>query len=256
MIDFESIFSTLPKHTSEYARKKQEMYEKREMLEAKFSSDKLLSASKGMIPYGGSLIYGILSSDPSKFSYPEYRPYNGWPVFISNEDSIVTNIKDTWNKGVTKSGQVFYTTDFGLVFLRKNFIDKKEIQEIDGWLIPSYSWLENSHRTMEYFSYITYDYKVITENSPEKIRERKEEADKREILANDARVVRSTKLLMDCNEVIDDISIVLADFIINYDKYWEYSDDHAFCIRYSSKIKIVKSHLENYPKLNAYFTNI
>lgn len=210
--------------------------------------DTLLGKASGLYPYSGDIALASIMEDESYMvDYQDGCNYYGPNTFLGTPEVIKRKKKPNWIKGTFSSGQVIYITDFGLVFEAKENVP---VKKLENWSIPYSDWLLKSLKKKEYLKFVPSYISKMEELLPENIAKQKAIDEEKVRVSYELLYNRAKDLLESIEETVDDVSIELANFIINYDRYWEYSDDHRYCIRYRKRIDIVQRHLTNYPKLS------
>ena len=202
-------------------------------------------AKEYMVPFYGDAVNANVLKDPERFlwKYPSssFQPVWILPLVnfrISKEVSDCLSesefIEGRFNDE-TAEGRTYWTSPIGLILLEKKE-DKVLLEgvlrreaEFDGWLFPKLEWLIDVLERKVFLQYVPSD-------SIERIKSYTDaavEARRLKVVAEEeARLERQKKLLTDVGSPVTDETMALAKEVMSFDVYYDYSDDHKFCIRY------------------------
>lgn len=202
-------------------------------------------AKEYMVPfYGGAMNANILK-DPELIFWgvPSGRIQPVWilPIGVFQTSKKVNDclsefefIKGRVNDG-TAEGRTYWTSPIGLILLEKKEDpdlregDLRRTAEFDGWMFPKLEWLIDVLERKIFLQYVPQD-------SIERLKSYTDaavEARRLQALAEEeARLERRKKLLTDVGSPVTDETMALAKEVMSFDVYYDYSDDHKFCIRY------------------------
>lgn len=145
------------------------------------------------------------------------------------------------------NGEIISTwlSPIGLIVLQRSDmdgLDLRDVEETGGWMIPTHDWLYKawgsgkllrvpSNSVMEKVSWNTSWAK---------------EARRIEDLAREEAQVKSQKkLLTDVGAPVTDETLTLAKEVMGFDVYYDYSDDHKFCIQYRAYERELRKRLKD-----------
>lgn len=202
-------------------------------------------AKEYMVPfYGDAMIANILKDPERVFQGVQsgrFQPVWILPLGIFQTSKEVNGclseagfIKGRVNDG-TAEGRTYWTSPIGLILLEKKEDpdlregDLRRITEFDGWMFPKLEWLIDVLERKIFLQYVPQD-------SIERLKSYTDaavEARRLQALAEEeARLERQKKLLTDIGSPVTDETMALAKEVMSFDVYYDYSDDHRFCIRY------------------------
>lgn len=214
-------------------------------------------AKKNLIPFYGRAMSANIKKDPS-YIFSEAPSGSFQPVWIlplavfqtSKEVSGYLSefefIEGRVNDG-TAEGRTYWTSPIGLILLEKKEDpdlregDLRRTPEFDGWMFPRLEWLIEVLEKKVFLQYIPLDsIKRI-----EYYTDAAEEARRLEDLSREeTRLKNQKKLLTDVGAPVTDETMALAKEVMGFDTYYDYSDDHAFCIRYRAYERELRQRLK------------
>lgn len=202
-------------------------------------------AKEYMVPFYGAAVNANVRKDPERvfwdLSSVSFQPVWILPLVnfkISKEVSDCLSefefIEGRVNDG-SAEGRTYWTSPIGLILLEKKEervlvegVLRREA-EFDGWMFPKLEWLIDVLERKVFLQYVPSD-------SIERIKTYTDvavEACKLKVAAEEeARLERQKKLLTDVGSPTTDETMALAKEVAGFDVYYDYSDDHKFCIRY------------------------
>ena len=202
-------------------------------------------AKKNLIPFYGRAMSANIKKDPS-YIFSEAPSGSFQPVWIlplavfqtskevndclSEFEFIQGRINDE-----TAEGRTYWTSPIGLILLEKKEDpalregDLRRTAEFDGWMFPKLEWLIDVLERKVFLQYVPSDsVERIKSYTDAAVEARRLQA----IADEEARLERQKKLLTDVGSPITDETMALAKEVMSFDVYYDYSDDHKFCIRY------------------------
>lgn len=201
-------------------------------------------AKEYMVPFYGAAMNANVLKDPERlWNQPisSFQPVWILPLVnfkISKEvNSCLINfefIEGRINDG-TAEGRTYWTSPIGLILLEKKE-DKVLLEgvlrrepEFDGWMFPKLEWLIDVLERKVFLQYVPSDsVERIKSYTDAAVEARRLQA----IADEEARLERQKKLLTDIGSPLTDETMTLAKEVMSFDVYYDYSDDHKFCIRY------------------------
>ena len=200
-------------------------------------------AKEYMVPFYGDAMNANVLKDPERFfwKYPSSSFQPAWVLPLVNfriskevSDCLSEFIEGRINDG-TVEGRAYWTSPIGLILLEKKE-DKVLLEgvlrrepEFDGWMFPKLEWLIDVLERKVFLQYVPTDsIERIKGYTDAAVEARRLQA----IADEEARLERQKKLLTDVGSPITDETTALAVEVMSFDVYYDYSDDHRFCIRY------------------------
>ena len=105
----------------------------------------------------------------------------------------------------------------------------RDVSETHGWNVPTTEWLIEVLRSGRYFSKVSEPYITKLEwNTPEAIAKREKEIE----LLKKEKDDKILGILKKFGKPSSKENRDLIEEVLSFDVYYDYSDDHAFCIRY------------------------
>ena len=214
-------------------------------------------AKEYMVPFYGAAMNANVLKDPERLWNQPISSFQ--PVWIlplvnfraSKEVSVCLSesefIEGRFNDG-SAEGRTYWTSPIGLILLEKKE-DKVLLEgvlrrepEFDGWMFPKLEWLIDVLERKVFLQYVPSD-------SVERIKSYTDaavEARRLQALAEEeARLERQKKLLTDVGSPVTDETMALAKEVMSFDVYYDYSDDHRFCIRYRAYERELRQRLKD-----------
>ena len=215
-------------------------------------------ARKHLVPFYGRAMNANIKKEPGYiFSEPLAGSFQ--PVWIlplgtfqtSNEVSArlceFEFIRGCFNDGTTE-GRTYWTSPIGLILLEKKDDpnlregDLRRTPEFDGWMFPRPEWLIDVLEKKVFLQYVPTD-------SIKRIQyytDAAEEARRLEALSREeTRLKNQKKLLTDIGAPVTDETMALAEEVMSFDVYYDYSDDYKFCIRYRAYERELRQRLKD-----------
>lgn len=200
-------------------------------------------AKEYLIPFYGAAIKASVFKDP-ELVFQELQSGSFQPVWIlplgifQTSEEVNVCLREFIEGRVydgTAEGRTYWTSPIGLILLEKKEDpdlregDLRRTAEFDGWMFPKLEWLID---VLERKIFLQY----VPNRSVERIRSYTDaavEARRLQAVAEEeARLERRKKLLTDIGSPITDETMALATEVMSFDVYYDYSDDHKFCIGY------------------------
>ena len=201
-------------------------------------------AKEYMVPFYGAAMNANVLKDPERLWNQPISSFQ--PVWIlplvnfraSKEVSVCLSesefIEGRVNDG-SAEGRTYWTSPIGLILLEKKE-DKVLLEgvlrrepEFDGWMFPKLEWLIDVLERKVFLQYVPSDsVERIKSYTDAAVEARRLQA----IADEEARLERQKKLLTDIGSPVTDETMTLAKEVMSFDVYYDYSDDHRFCIRY------------------------
>lgn len=239
--------------------------QKAERVNTEFERELKLSQQHFKTRFGGLAVYfserlyldsvaltiiGNRRTDLLDMSFLEGKQSKGTFFWLSTEDNMkamVTNGEHVI-RGNTASGQVVWTTEVGLVFkVHPKVFHGFEM--VDGWRLPDIDWVKSSVENMEFLHYLP----VKELSNWQSFVSEEDQQTEIKIKQLAYRAEQDKKLIAEMQKdgyVINDITKQLYTFFKHFDHYYEYSDDHLFCMRYRAKEKLARQLAQEHdPKL-------
>ena len=229
-------------------------------------------ARRNLVPFFGRCMNANIKKDPS-YIFSEHLSGSFQPVWIlpwvvfwtSKEvNGYLTSfefIEGRVNDG-TAEGRTYWTSPIGLILLEKKE-DKvlregvlRRTAEFDGWMFPKLEWLIDVLERKVFLQYIPRDsIKRI-----EYYTDAAEEARRLEEVAREEARLKSQKLLLSgVGAPVTDETLTLAKEVMDFDIYYDYSDDYNFCIRYRAYERELRQRLKDAgvePILDNYISSV
>ncbi len=202
-------------------------------------------AKKNLIPFFGRAMNANIKKDPS-YIFSEAPSGSFQPVWIlplavfqtskevNDYLSVFEFIKGRFNDG-TSEGRTYWTSPIGRILLEKEEDpalregDLRRIPEFDGWMFPKLEWLIDVLERKVFLQYVPqhsiWRLGIYTDAAVEARR-------LKAVAEEEARLERQKKLLIDAGSPVTDETLALAKEVMSFDVYYDYSDDHKFCISY------------------------
>lgn len=118
----------------------------------------------------------------------------------------------------------------------------RDISETHGWNVPTTEWLIEVLRSGRYFSKVSESYLAKLEwNTPEAIGKREKEIE----LLKKAKDDMILGILKKFGKPSSQENRDLIEEVLSFDVYYDYSDDHAFCIRYRQYERDLRAKLKS-----------
>ncbi len=182
-------------------------------------------------PYAGRCLDGVFRNSVEDII--AYRDYYKSYWVVRNQTELRKTLVSSHgvHQGSTANGKVFYTSPIGLIFVDvEEVLPWHQMNKIDNWEVPSPEWYAESFKRKDFFEYVL-DHRV------QEIEQYHTQAAKLKIESDIAKRLAETHqkasdLLVKNGYEITDVGIELAIKVMSFDVYYDYSDDHAFCIRY------------------------
>ena len=201
-------------------------------------------AKEYMVPFYGAAMNANVLKDPERlWNQPisSFQPVWILPIGVFQTSKEVNDclsefefIKGRINDG-TAEGRTYWTSPIGLILLEKKEDpdlregDLRRIAEFDGWMFPKLEWLIDVLERKIFFQYVPQDsIERLKSYTDAAVEARRLQA----ITDEEARLERQKKLLTDVGSPVTDETMALAKEVMSFDVYYNYSDDHRFCIRY------------------------
>lgn len=202
-------------------------------------------AKEYMVPFYGDAMIANILKDPARIFWQlpsgNFQPVWILPLGIFLTSKEVGNclsefefIEGRINDG-TAERRTYWTSPIGLILLEKKEDpdlregDLRRTAEFDGWMFPKLEWLIDVLERKIFLQYVPQDsIERIKSYTDAAVEARRLQA----IADEEARLERQKKLLTDVGSPITDETTALAVEVMSFDVYYDYSDDHRFCIRY------------------------
>lgn len=202
-------------------------------------------AKKYLVPFYGAAMNANILKDPERFflGVPSgsFQPVWILPIGVFQTSKEVNDclsefefIEGRINDG-TAERRTYWTSPIGLILLEKKEDpdlregDLRRTAEFDGWMFPKLEWLIDVLERKIFLQYVPQDsIERIKSYTDAAVEARRLQA----IADEEARLERQKKLLTDVGSPITDETTALAVEVMSFDVYYDYSDDHKFCIRY------------------------
>lgn len=213
-------------------------------------------AKKNLVPFFGRAMNANIKKDPSYiFSEPpagSFQPVWILPLAVFQTSKEVNGclsefIEGRVNDG-TAEGRTYWTSPIGLILLEKKEDpdlregDLRRTPEFDGWVFPRLEWLIEVLEKKVFLQYVPKD----SISRIEYYTDAAEEARRLEDLSREeARLKSQKKLLTDVGAPVTDETLTLAKEVMGFDVYYDYSDDHKFCIRYRAYERELRQRLKD-----------
>ncbi len=196
-----------------------------------------------MIPFYGVAMNANIQKDPERiFCLPPFGSFQ--PVWILPLANFRTSeevngclrefIKGRVYDG-TGEGRTCWTSPIGLILLEKEEDpalregDLRRIPEFDGWMFPKLEWLIDVLERKVFLQYVPqYSIERLDSYTDAAVEARRLKA----VAEEEARLERQKKLLIDAGSPVTDETLALAKEVMSFDVYYDYSDNHKFCISY------------------------
>lgn len=215
-------------------------------------------AKKNLIPFYGRCMNANVKKEPG-YIFSEHLSGSFQPVWILPLAVFQTSkevngclsefefIEGRVNDG-TAEGRTYWTSPIGLILLEKKEDpdlregDLRRTPEFDGWMFPRLEWLIEVLEKKVFLQYVPTD-------SIKRIQyytDAAEEARRLEALSREeTRLKNQKKLLTDIGAPVTDETMALAEEVMSFDVYYEYSDDSKFCIRYRAYERELRQRLKD-----------
>ena len=215
-------------------------------------------ARRNLVPFFGRCMNANIKKEPSYiFSEPlfgSFQPVWILPLAIFQTSKEVISrlnefefIQGCFNDG-TSEGRTYWTSPIGLILLEKKEDpdlregDLRRTPEFDGWVFPRLEWLIEVLEKKVFLQYVPKD----SISRIEYYTDAAEEARRLEDLSREeARLKSQKKLLTDVGAPVTDETLTLAKEVMGFDVYYDYSDDHKFCIRYRAYERELRQRLKD-----------
>lgn len=215
-------------------------------------------AKEYMVPFYGAAIKASTFKDPELVfqvvQSGRFQPVWILPLGIFQTSKEVNGclseagfIKGRVNDG-TAEGRTYWTSPIGLILLEKKEDpdlregDLRRTAEFDGWMFPKLEWLIDVLERKIFLQYVPQD-------SIERLKSYTDaavEARRLQALAEEeARPERQKKLLTDVGSPVTGETMALAKEVMSFDVYYNYSDDHKFCISYRAYERELRQRLKD-----------
>ena len=215
-------------------------------------------AKKYLVPFYGAAMNANILKDPERFflGVPSgsFQPVWILPIGVFQTSKEVNDclsefefIKGRVNDG-TAEGRTYWTSPIGLILLEKKEDpdlregDLRRTAEFDGWMFPKLEWLIDVLERKVFLQYVPQD-------SIERLKSYTDaavEARRLQALAEEeARPERQKKLLTDVGSPVTGETMALAKEVMSFDVYYNYSDDHRFCISYRAYERELRQRLKD-----------
>ena len=229
-------------------------------------------AKENLIPFYGRAMNANIKKDPS-YIFSEAPSGSFQPVWIlplavfqtskevNDYLSVFEFIEGRFYDG-TSEGRTYWTSPIGLILLEKKEdpdlreCDLRRTAEFDGWMFPKLEWLIDVLERKVFLQYIPRDsIKRI-----EYYTDAAEEARRLEEVAREEARLKSQKLLLSgVGAPVTDETLTLAKEVMDFDIYYDYSDDYNFCIRYRAYERELRQRLKDAgvePILDNYISSV
>ena len=215
-------------------------------------------AKKYLIPFYGIAINANILKDPARIFWqlPSDRLQPVWvlPLGAFQTSKEVSDclsefefIEGRVNDG-TAEGRTYWTSPIGLILLEKKEDpdlregDLRRTAEFDGWMFPKLEWLIDVLEREVFLQYAPSDsIERIKSYTDAAVEARRLQA----IAEEEARLERQKKLLTDIGSPVTDETMALAKEVMSFDVYYDYSDDHRFCISYRAYERELRQRLKD-----------
>lgn len=118
----------------------------------------------------------------------------------------------------------------------------RDISETHGWNVPTTEWLIEVLRSGRYFSKVSESYLTKLEwNTPEAIAKREKEIE----LLKKAKDDKILGILKKFEKPSSQENRDLIEEVLLFDVYYDYSDDHAYCIMYRQYERDLRAKLKS-----------
>ena len=219
-------------------------------------------AKKNLVPFFGRAMNANIKKDPS-YIFSEalseavcgsFQPVWILPLVsfkISKEVNRFLSgfefIEGRTNDG-TAEGRTYWTSPIGLILLEKKE-DRvlregvlRRNAEFDGWMFPKLEWIIDVLEREVFLQYVPSDsVERIKSYTDAAVEARRLQA----IADEEARLERQKKLLTDVGSPVTDETMALAKEVMSFDVYYDYSDDHRFCISYRAYERELRQRLKD-----------
>lgn len=215
-------------------------------------------ARRNLVPFFGRCMNANIKKDPS-YIFSEHLSGSFQPVWIlplgtfQTSDEVSSTlcefefIKGCFNDG-TAEGRTYWTSPIGLILLEKKDDpdlregDLRRTPEFDGWVFPRPEWLIEVLEKKVFLQYIPRD----SISRIEYYTDAAEEARRLEEVAREEARLKGQKLLLTSAGVpVTDETLALAKEVMSFDVYYDYSDDHRFCIQYRAYERELRKRLKD-----------
>lgn len=225
-------------------------------------------AKKYLIPFYGVTINANILKDPARIFWQlpsdSIQPVWVLPLGAFQTSKEVSDclsefefIEGRVNDG-TAEGRTYWTSPIGVILLQKKDDpdlreeDLRQTQQFDGWKSPKLEWLIDVLEREVFLQYAPSDsierIKSYTDAAVEarRLQAIAEEESRRleEVAREEARLEKRKKLLTDVGSPITDETLALAKEVMGFDVYYDYSDDHRYCISYRAYERDLRAKLK------------
>lgn len=221
-------------------------------------NNKYLGFAKNLIPFFGRAMNANIKKDPGYILYEQprgsFQPVWILPLGVFQTSKEVNGclsefefIEGRINDG-TAEGRTYWTSPIGLILLEKKEDpdlregDLRRTTEFDGWMFPKLEWLIDVLERKIFLQYVPQDsIDRLKDSTDAAVEARRLQA----IAGEEARLERQKKLLTDIGGPVTDETMALAKEVTSFDVYYDYSDDHKFCIRYRAYERELRQRLKD-----------
>lgn len=159
------------------------------------------------------------------------------------------------------NGEIISTwlSPVGLIILQRSDmdgLDLRDAEETGGWMIPTHDWLYKAWESGKLLRVPSSSVmeRVSWNTSWAKEARRIEDLSRKEALLKSQRL-----LLTAAGAPVTDETMALAEEVMSFDVYYDYSDDHALCIRYRAYERELRQRLKDAgiePILDNYISSV
>lgn len=202
-------------------------------------------AKECLIPFYGVAMNANIQKDPERIfwlpPFGSFQPVWILPLGIFQTSKEVSDCLSEFEfiegrvYDGTAEGRTYWTSPIGLILLEKKEDpdlregDLRRITEFDGWMFPKLEWLIDVLERKIFLQYVPqYSIERLKSYTDAAVEARRLQA----LAEEEARLERQKKLLTDIGSPVTDETMALAKEVMSFDVYYDYSDDHRFCIRY------------------------